>query len=191
MPCSSFVLTLLPVLFACSGKDDGDSGSTPDDTGDTGETGETGETDETGPRQGTSGYLGEAVAGPESYAGTEEWYFLAEDGSDLCRIRCSLAAVAVRTDCDGCEWAFDLLTSASEVTAEADPGCAVLSGYDASSVADLDGRTLSYGYDGDYFGHGQALMVVIDDVWKAAAFASWDAKTGTFTYDREDSVFDY
>ena len=180
-------LALLLSLTACTADklddDPDDSGTTPTGTDDTG--GTSGPSDSAG----TIGYDGSATATLTDFDGLEEWWFQGEDGADLCRVRGRLISTGVRTDCGGCEWAFDLVQSETELVTEGDPGCADLAG--VSDPTQLDGRAVSYGYDADYFGHGKVLMVVIDGEWQASSFASWDEGTGAFLYSREDGTFLY
>jgi len=141
----------------------------------------------------------------ETYSGTEEWVYCPEDTlydaaksvcydldgplDAFCRVLTDVESTAVRTDCKDCnepDWitklpgfAFDLEVSNAQITAETGPGCSVF----LSSVADLDGSTMSYGYTSDYFGHAQVLfMYNPDSGWEAQNFAHWENKTGEFGY---------
>lgn len=194
-------------MAGCTGKDEGadtggdtanttDSGETADTT-DTGETADTTDTTDTGDSgttgSGLVGRIGTATADASSYDGTEEWYLISEDGKgeDVCRIRTTLTNVgAPRTDCADCLWAHDLVVSAPEIIAESGPGCAVF-GYDASTIGDLDGTTVSYGYIPEYYGHAQVLAVDDGTRWNVVTFAAWDDATSAFSYDWQDGIQEY
>lgn len=200
------LLTLL--LLGCPSKDTvplDDTGDTADsaDTAETGETGETGDTNDSGetgdtgetgtPREGLLGRLGEASVSTRSYDGWEEMYLIADsgDGDDVCRIRMTYGESTARTDCALCDWAFDLTVVDASIVADTDPGCLATLGYDSSTVGDLVGTTVSYGYIAEYYGHTQMLVSWNGSEWVPTSFCAFDQKTGTFTYDWEDGLVSY
>ena len=125
--------------------------------------------------------------------GTEEYYFIADsgEGADVCRIGVTLASEASRTDCDWCDWAFDLVIDDATLMAEDEPGCEATLGISSDAVSSLNGTTVSYGYCSDYYGHAKVFFVEIDGVWTAVANASWDEKTETFSYDWQSGFAAY
>ena len=159
------------------------------------DTAESAGAEDTGPsRYGLLGRSGTAVVGEDSYSGTEELYFTSEygEGDDLCRIRYSLSYVATRTDCDDCEWAFDLvLTDPELVTEVGKPDCLSTVGVDSSALDTLNNTTVSYGYNPDYIGHVQVLFVETDSGWVPADHCSWDASAGALSYDWKDGYHTY
>ncbi len=209
------VLAVLASLSACGSKTadtaadtaSGDGGSTDTGGGDGGSadggasdggasdggSADGGADDTGGSATGASFLIGEATAGPDGYTGTEDWVFIGDDGEgeEFCRIRTTLSVAAVRDDCEDCDWAYDLVRGDAEVLTDTGPGCLALAGYDATTVSDLDGTTVAYGYSPDYFGHAEVLMGVVDGAWTALAFATWDEATGAFSYEREAGYFEY
>lgn len=179
-------MTLL-LLLACTSADSADDTKSGSDTDsglvDTAETGETGDTDSGNHGTGQVGVTGTATADAAGYAGTEDWYFIADsgDGEDVCRIRYTLTGVTARTDCDDCSWAWTLEVSDAEVVTDA--GCAESVGVDATTVGSLDGTTTGYGYIASYYGHADVLAVDEDGQWVVETFAAWDEGTSAFSYD--------
>jgi hypothetical protein len=165
--------------------DDDDSTADDDDSID--------DDDDTTGRQGLRGYSGEATVDLASFQGTEELYFVGDEGfgATICRIRYDLIATAVREDCDGCSWAFDVQTSGAGILEESDVGCEGSVGISAATVGTLDGQTLSYGYYIEYMGHADVLMIDNGSGFAAAAYADWDEGSGHFSYDREDGLYPY
>jgi len=207
-----WTLPLLLTLVGCDGKEPiitDDTGADTGDTEDTVDTGETGDTDsaetgETGDtaadRYGAIGRLGGAiVVGTDSYVGTEEWYFIGDkgDGDDICRIRVNLTNVGdPRNDCeaggDTCNFAFDLVASNATIVNETDVGCAGTFGYDTTTVSDLDGSMVSYGFLHAFYGHADVLMVYTEtEGWTAGTFATYDETTEEFGYDWQDGYANY
>lgn len=136
------------------------------------------------------GYSGQAVAGHEGYSGTEEWFFVADegDGEDICRIRYELENGDARTDCQtphshsSCIWAWDVTISSAEIVSESGMGCEGACGVTTANVSDLDGTTWGIGYNPDYYGTANVLVRDMGEGWFAAAFADWYEDEGTFTY---------
>ncbi len=191
---STLTLGLLGIgLTACTGGSDtsqvDDSSSADTDTDTDADT----DTDTGTGRSGEEGQLGLGTMSGADYIGYEEWYFVADDGdgADVCRIRYTLTSVAPRADCSECSWAYDLIRSEAQVLTESDPGCLPVLGYDGTTVGDLDGTTVSFGYAPSYYGHAQVLMVETGGVWDAATFAAFDETTGEFTYDWEEGYHEY
>ncbi len=201
-------LALLTALAGCQGadKDPGETGQPEEtgDSGDSGETAETGQPEETGdsgdsgetgsePLTAAEGRIGAATVVDSAYAGSETWYLVADSGSGatLCEIQLTLTSAAARTDCTDCAWAFDLEISDAAVLTDEGGACAAVLGYDADTVADLNGSTVSYGYAPEYYGHAQVLMVESEAGWQAQSFAAHDEATGLFTYDWEIGYREY
>ena len=170
-----------------------ESGTTTDDSATTESTptDDTGETGTTPMRQGLTGRSGAAFADADSYAGAEDWYFVGEDGLDVCRVRVTMTSVAIRSDCEGCSWAFDLETSDATVEAESDVGCLGVFGMDASTVGSLDGAVVSYGFIHEYYGHADVLSVDAGAGWDVVGFANWDDASFEFSYDLVDGYVSY
>jgi hypothetical protein len=146
-------------------------------------------------RTGLAGRLGSGTMDGAAYQGTEDLYLIAEDGEgeDVCRVRYSLASNGpARTDCVACDWAFDLLVSDAQLVAENAVGCAASLGLDAAAVVALNGTTRSYGYQEEYVGHADVLMVDNGEgVWGAVSHATFDSTTGAFGYDWQDGIVSY
>ncbi len=168
-----------------------DDSADDDDTGDDDSAAD--DDDDTAGRQGLMGYAGQATVDAQGYAGTEELYFLADEGfgATLCRIGYDLVSTAVREDCDGCSWAFDLVTSDAAILEESGEGCAGTVGVGAADVDTLNDQVVGYGYYVEYMGHADVLMIDGPKGFAAAAYADWDEETGLFTYDREDGLYPY
>jgi len=177
-------MTLLTTALLCLGACDTIGDDDDDDDDDT-----------TEERLGLAGKLGAATALAGTYDGYEELYFVAEKGAgdDVCRIHYTATSVAERTDCVDCDWAYDLRFTGPSITAETDVGCLPTLGYDADSVNDIDGTSMAYGYIAEYFGHAQVMTLYTEatDSWDVVTFASWDAVTGEFSYDWEDTFYPY
>ena len=62
---------------------------------------------------------------------------------------------------------------------------------DSDTVSALDGSTTGYGYIHEYFGHANVLTSETDGVWAPVDNASWDEKTGAFSYDWLDGYMEY
>jgi len=178
----------LALLVACVPPDSGDdTGGEPEvqDTEDSGEA-----------RLGLAGKTGEAlvtVAGPGGFEGAEEWHFTADSGAgeELCRIRYQLDSTEPRTDCDLCDWAFELVLSEAELVTEIEPGCDAVFGVAGEEVGSLDGTEIAYGYTAEYFGHAEVLLSVVEGAWTAVTNATWDPVSGAFSYDRQDGYVEY
>jgi len=182
-----FLLVLL--LAACGGgPDDG-----PDDDQSPGDDDIADDDDSAAERLGLLGRQGTATVLSGSFEGVEERYFTTEygEGVDLCRIRYPLSSIAVRDDCEDCEWAFDLLIGAPELIAEVEPGCLATVGVDSAALGELEGGVVSYGYDPDYLGHIQVLCVDQGGGWVAVGHASWEPGSGEVSYDWQDGYHPY
>lgn len=202
----------LLLLVACPGgdKETGDTADTQDtqdttetdtsesDTAetDTGET-DTEETDTAQERMGLAGRLGTHTADASSWEGTEELYFIGDEGegADICRLQLSFSSdspnALLRDDCDvylgACDFAWDLEIVAAEIVAESDVGCAGTWGTPESWV----GQVVSYAYVSEYYGHAQVIMVDEGKGWDAVSFAFYDDEAKLLTYDWEDGERPY
>ena len=175
--------------------DDDDDATADDDDDDT--TADDDDDDDTAERIGLSGKSGEAVALDGDYTGTEEMYFVADDGNgeDVCRIRYELNTVAERFDCESfaeaCIWAYDLVVANPAVVAESDVGCEGVFGLDEGGVAALDGGEISRGYI-RYMGHTWVLLEQQpDETWTPFCNAVWDEVTGEVEYNWIDASLPY
>ncbi|MEL6347691.1 MAG: hypothetical protein AAFV53_31585 [Myxococcota bacterium] len=117
---------------------------------------------------------GEAIVNGR-YAGTETLRVITEEDEVLCQLALTLSDAGARTDCDLCDWAYDLNIDTVDVVT--DVHCAD-AGFDPSALA---GTTISYGYE-NYLGHGQTLFTVIDGAWDDVDFCAFDESTGAFSY---------
>ena len=146
-------------------------------------------------RVGMAGRSGNGTGTADGYAGTEEVFFIGEEGQGetICRITYSLTSTDTPADgCDGCLWAFELVITDALVAEERDVGCLATVGIDPAHVEDLDGSRVSYGYDPEYLGHGSVLMSrTLDDLWAPECFATWDEASGAFSYRRIDGFPSY
>ncbi len=180
--------------------DDDDATADDDDTtpADDDDATPTDDDDDTEERIGLSGKMGEAVAIGGAYTGTEDMYFIAEDGDgeDVCRIRYDVTSTAERSDCEiydwVCDWAFDMVVSNPAVVAESDVGCEGVFGLDEAGVAALAGTEFTRGYLPEYFGHTTVLLELQpDDTWAPFCNATWDAGTGAVEYNWVDASLPY
>lgn len=165
------------------GSDGGSDGSAGDGIG----------TDDAPARMGLKGRNGELNVGSDSFDGTEEMYFIAHSGAgvDVCRIRYDLTETARRDDCNDCQWAVELDISNALIMSESDEGCEVL-GVANGDASTLNGRTLAYGYDDDYFGHAEVVLFFTpEDGWQALGFALLDQEHGTLTYGGPEGEYEY
>ena len=188
---SHLELVVAVLAIGCSDKDD----VATDDTGAAAEGGgEEGGGEEGGGEGGTIGddewilvYEGQATASEVGYAGTEDIVaFEDATGDELCRIRVALASTGTREDCEGCEWAYDLIARDPERVAESGAGCEGTLGFDDASIAAMDGVGRAYGVNTDYFGHAAVLFVYGELGWNVATFIDVDEESGAFTYTWEE-----
>jgi hypothetical protein len=130
--------------------------------------------------------------GADAASGSESLTLLADSGygAARCTLTYQLQSTGPRTDCDGCDWAFDLVVSQATVDLD-DGSCLAATGFDAATVSNLDGTVVSMGYNADYVGHAEVLMSPVDGVWQAVSYVSYDAATGTLTYEWEDGFVAY
>lgn len=189
------VLALTLVLSCAHRDDDDDSSPTAGDDDDTlgdddsatGDDDTTGDDDDAAPMSLLEVRRGSAIAGAAGYDGSEEWYAREDEGEgdDVCRIRYDLDAVAERHDCASCAWAWDVVRSGATVLADVDGACQDALGVDPAEVGALDGVVLGYGFDPDFTGHAQLLMVDFYDGagWQGVSFASWIEASGQFEYE--------
>lgn len=177
-----------------------DADADPDETEDaeqdaTPDAEEDSETDSDEVRNGKLGREGTATITKTSYSGTEDWYFVGDegDGPDICRIRYSLNSVGEPLDdCSFCDWAFRLVISDAELIAESDVGCSATLEIDSSNVSSLNGQNVYYGYDHDYMGHGLTLFTRTETTdWTPLVLVSYDPDTGELSYDRIDGWPEY
>jgi hypothetical protein len=64
-------------------------------------------------------------------------------------------------------------------------------GVDAATASSWDGMSRSYGYDPDFVGHAQILMVWDGAYWQAVSYADWDDGARTIDYDWVDGPYAY
>ncbi|MEQ1501007.1 MAG: hypothetical protein ABMB14_02200 [Myxococcota bacterium] len=112
------------------------------------------------------------------------------DGAVVCSATVRIRSTAERTDCAGCDWAYDVVTSESVITID-EGGCLPVLGVTAASAGELDGVVIGYGYDSDYFGHSSVLETDRSGAWAASSNAIWDEATSAFTYDWTDGTYAY
>ncbi|MCB9779686.1 MAG: hypothetical protein H6742_14065 [Alphaproteobacteria bacterium] len=195
------LLAAAALLVGCGDKDDDDSGAAATDSGtsdtdssatDTDTDADT-DTDGTVERLGVVEHEGSAVVADGDYSGTETVSFIGDDGDGdvLCSYQLTLVDSAPRSDCDNCEWAFDLEITAASVVAETGPGCSETVGMNADGIAGLVGTTISYGYDPEFFSHAAVIMGFLDGEWKQLDYALFDEETDTFTYDWHSESLSY
>jgi hypothetical protein len=218
MPKTSWIalaLALGLVLAGCPSSDDDDDDATADDDDATADDDDDAtadddddditdddddvadDDDDTSERIGLSGKSGMAVVLNGDYTGTEEMYFVAEDGDgeDVCRISYELNTVAERFDCESfaeaCIWAYDLVVASPAVVNESDVGCEGVFGLDEAGVAALAGGEISRGYI-RYLGHTWVLLEQQpDDTWAPFCNAVWDEATGEVEYNWIDASLPY
>jgi hypothetical protein len=137
---------------------------------------------------------GTAVVLDGPYEGYDEIYLIGDDGNgeEVCRVRVAVTSTTSRTDCEDCDWAFDVVYGAAEVVTDVDSACEVALELDKTALAALEGTEMAYGYNPDYIGHAKVLMTYAEDgVWTPAAYATYDELTGAFSYDREIAIVKY
>lgn len=148
-----------------------------------------------GERVGMAGRSGTGTATVDGYAGTEEMFFISDEGRGeaVCRITYSLTSTGAPAEgCEGCSWAFELVIADASVAEERDVGCLATVGVDPARVEELDGSLVYYGFDPEYLGHGSALMSRMEGgLWAPETFASWDEASGAFSYRRVDGFPPY
>ena len=72
--------------------------------------------------------------------------------------------------------------------------CMTIFGVDAASAGSWVGLTRTYGYNPDYFGHAQVMMIPSEQgtgEWQAVDYVSYDAKTETLQYEWVDGEQTY
>jgi hypothetical protein len=184
------------LALACSGKTEPGGGADTEPSADADTDTDTDadtdtDTDTEPAAQGLLVRVGNAIV-DAAYTGTEDLELVGDDGYGeiVCAIHYDLASVAVRDDCSGCEWAFDVAISNAETVVDASGACTAI-GYDATAVAALNGTTVSRGYNADYAGHAQVLMVDIGGTWQSASYGLFDEGSGAFSYEWEDGFVPY
>ena len=145
---------------------------------------------------GICGTTATGVATTDTFRGQEERYLIGDEGygDDVCRVRYSLNVIGEpRTDCPNCSWAFDLQIADASIIAESESGCTDSSlALDGTAISELNGQQTAYGYVEEYMGHSSVIMRAnLKGQWEAIAFASWNPKTGEFSYDRKDGHCGY
>ena len=145
-----------------------------------------------------TGYSGQADAGYDGYSGTEDWYFIADEGAgdDICRIRYNVEHSATRTDCPSsghsdCIWAWDVVVSGAAIVSESGIGCSGSFGLNAHTVSGLDGSTFGLGYNPDYYGHAAVMVRDMGKGWNVVSFATWNEVTEAFTYQWDQGFTEY
>ena len=153
---------------------------------------------DTGPaeRIGLEARAGQAqvsLVDPASYSGQEIWTFTADSGAgeEICRIQYALTSTGVRSDCDLCDWAFDVSLSEAEFVSESDPGCEAVFGIGPGNVGDLNGLWAGYGYSAEYFGHAAVFLLEVEGEWVALSNALFDEASGAYSYERLDGYVAY
>lgn len=192
-------ILVLAVVTACNPSKHGDPGPTGSTGTDTsGVVTPPPATSDTGSdRFGVCGLLGQATASPTEYQGTEEHYLIGDagNGDDVCRVRVDVAFVGPPPmPCELCEFAVTVAFSNPVVITDVDEACANSDlGLDAAAIAALVTGTASYGHVEEYAGHNDVLMVFDETTssWQARNFASYDAETKAFRYDRRDGFCSY
>ena len=130
------------------------------------------------PASGLVVYEGRGTLLDGVYTGEEAWLVEHEaDSRVLCRIQYTLTSVA-DGGCEACDWSVEARISSASIADEDSPDCADLS----MDPAAIEGGTVHRGYQSEYLGHGDVLMVLDDDRWTAAAFADFEPETGDFQY---------
>lgn len=196
MTLTSLILLL---VFACGDKDDtaGDGGGTDGGGTDGGADGggtdggtDGGATDGGSERLGALIFQGEATV-HTSYMGSERLVFKADSGSGevLCQLLYGIEGATPRTDCDECDWAFDVVVGPVQVEADVDGACEAI-GYGQAARDAMAGSTRGYGYIAEYFGHAPVL-VVDDGGWNPVSYASYDETSGLLAYDWQDATLPY
>jgi hypothetical protein len=146
-------------------------------------------------RIGMAGRSGSGIATAGGYSGTEEQFFIADEGEGeaICRITYSLTSTSAPAEgCDACRWAFELVIADAAVAEERDVGCLATLGIDPARVGDLDGTHVYYGYDPAYMGHGSVLVSRMESgLWAPECYATWDEASGAFSYRRIDGFPPY
>ncbi|MCP4606405.1 MAG: hypothetical protein GY847_38840 [Proteobacteria bacterium] len=144
---------------------------------------------------GICGTEGTGIVTADTFQGTEERYLIDDNDEDICRVRYELSVVGEpRTDCELCDWAFDLeISDKIEMVAEAESGCEMSSlELDEEAISAMIGRRISYGYVDEYMGHSSVIMQYGDSgQWEAVTFASWNSESGELSYDRKDGNCGY
>ena len=151
-------------------------------------------TSATGLEAGVLGRVGAGLYSGDGYVGTEEIALVGEEGwgEDVCRIGFRLTSTAERTDCAECDWAFDLEVSGAVVLADELSDCLRLMALDVDEVSELDGTTVSYGFQAEFIGHASLLMTDPGTgVWEPLAYVVYDEETGDFSYDWESGCVSY
>ncbi len=139
-------------------------------------------------RFGTLVYDGAALSGEERLTVLGDSGY----GAAVCEIRYDITSTLSRSDCPGCIWAFDVVYGGAEVVLDLDASCLTGAGYDASTVAALNGVASSRAFHPDYVGHKEVLMSDLGSGFQAVSYVElWDAASGTLTYDWDDGVVFY
>ncbi len=114
----------------------------------------------------------------------ETWRVIDDDGDGnvVCEITTTLSNTVSRDDCAACEFAWDLQRSASQVSVDGG-ACLASVGVDAQTVGTLDGAVVSYGYDPDYIGHRELLMVFDGTDWVPGSYATLVGTTLTWEWE--------
>jgi len=145
-------------------------------------------------RIGKAGRSGSGIGTAEGYSGTERMFFIGDEGEGetICSITYELRSTGTAAGCDGCVWAFELVVGEAAVAEERDVGCEATLGIDPARVGDLNGDHVFYGYDPEYMSHGSVLVSRMESgAWAPECFASWDASSGAFSYERVDGYPPY
>ena len=133
------------------------------------------------------------VAFGSFHQGSGQRYFVSDSGLgvDLCRLEYTVSGVGERSDCDLCDWAFDVALSNVQLLAEQEPGCLETLGVDSADLGSLEGQVVSYGYSEEYFGHAQVVFTEVEDAWVAVANAVWAPNSGMFSFDWQEGYVAY
>ena len=126
-------------------------------------------------REGLLQRVGSANVGAV-YTGTEDLQLVGDDGVIECRIRYALVSVAIRDDCPGCEWAFDLAIQDAALVEDPNGACLGTTGFDATNVGDLDGTITSRGYDPEFAGHAEVMLAELaPGAWDVVTYVVFEA----------------
>ncbi len=175
---TAFLFVLLAGACSASDEDPADDDEERDWSQDSG--GDDGDSGEGGTQVLTLVRLGSARAGPDSFAGTEESQYSDADGEIICVLILELGASSPRTDCAECDWAHDVSVSGAAVERQVDGACAEILGGEASVLV---GTSRGLGFQAEYLGHADVLMVESDSDWGPNGYAEWDSETEDFLYD--------
>jgi hypothetical protein len=117
-----------------------------------------------------------------SYTGKSEWTFTGYyTGTDLCTMELDVTSTSPRTDCVGCEFAFDVdFANGSELSGD----CAAL-GLDTTGATVY---TYGYGYDAEYDYNGSPVPTLM---YYSTYYYEWLGNYGYATATFDGTSFEY